>query len=248
MRRRLLALAFSCAMWVIGAVAWAQSPLVAELAVVATRYHENPVRLDALRDGLEQAARTAPDVDTLIAFARVCFIWGDIRATTVEQKLEAYDRGRHAARLAIERAPRSAAAHFWFATNTARWGQTKGILRSLFLLPTVQQEISTVLDLDAGFTAVYALAGHVSYEVPGIFGGDLDRAEQMFRKGLAQDPKFTGLRVGLGKTLIRRGRIAEARRELQAVLDEPAPTNPADWTLKDVGDARALLGSIRGQS
>jgi predicted Zn-dependent protease len=235
-------------MGVIGTAAWAQSPLVAALAVVAMRYHEDPARLDTLRDELEQAARTAPDIDTLIALARVCFIWGDIRATTVEQKLEAYDCGRHAARLAVERAPRSAAAHFWFATNTARWGQTNGVLRSLFLLPTVQEEISTVLDLDAGFTAVYALAGHVYYEVPRLFGGDLDRAERMFRKGLAQDPRFTGLRVGLGKTLIKKGRLAEAHRELQAVLDEAAPTNLADWTVKDVAEARALLGSIRGKS
>lgn len=230
-----------------GAAGGAQ-PLIAELQVVATRYQENPAHLDALREGLEQAARAAPDVDTLIALARVCFIWGDIRATTVEQKLEAYDRGRQAAWLAAERAPHSAAAHFWFATNTARWGQTKGVLRSLFPLPTVQHEISTILDLDAGFTAVYALAGYVYYEVPRIFGGDLDRAEQMFRRGLEQDPRFTGMRVGLGKTLVKKGRLAEARQELQAVLDERSPTNPADWTLKDVGAARALFVSIRGKS
>ena len=64
--------------------------------------------------------------------------------------------------------------------------------------------------------------------MPGVFGGNLDRAEQMFRRGLEQDPRFTGLRVGLGKTLVKKGRFAEARRELQAVLDEKAPTNPAD--------------------
>jgi len=70
----------------------------------------------------------------------------------------------------------------------------------------------------------------------------------MFRKGLEQDPKFTGLRVGLGKTLIKTGRIAEAQRELQAVLDERAPTNLADWTLKDSREAKALLDAIRGRS
>jgi tetratricopeptide (TPR) repeat protein len=233
----------------VGAVAaWGEPSLVDELEVVATRYHENPARLDVIREGLEQAAAASPRGDVLVALARVCFIWGDIRAATPEQKLQAYDRGRQAARRAIEREPRSAAAHFWFATNTARWGQTKGVLRSLFLLPTVQEEIRTVLELDPEFTAVYALAGNVYYEVPGIFGGDLERAEQMFRRGLAQDPRFTGMRVGLGKTLIRTGRLAEARRELQAVLEEKAPTNPADWTLKDLRDARALLDSIRGKS
>jgi tetratricopeptide (TPR) repeat protein len=232
----------------VAGAAWGSQPLVGELEVVATRYHENPARLDVLREGLEQAADASAEVDTLVAFARICFIWGDIRAVTSEQKLEAYDQGRRAARRALERAPRSAAAHFWFATNTARWGQTKGVLRSLSLLPTVHEEIRVVLELDPGFTAVYALAGNVYYEAPGIFGGDLDRAERMFRRGLEQDPAFTGLRVGLGKTLIKKRQIAEARRELQAVLEETAPTNPADWTFKDAREARALLDSIRGKS
>src|SRR5690349_16444096 len=35
------------------------------------------------------------------------------------------------------------------------------------------------------------------------------------------------------------------RSELQAVLGEKAPTNPADWTLKDAPQARALLDSVR---
>jgi len=244
MRRLLITLVLICT----AGAAWGQSSLITEVEVVATRYHENPARLDAIRERLELAARGEPEVDILVALARVCFIWGDIRAASAEQKLEAYDRGRQAARRALERAPRNASAHFWFATNTARWGQTKGLVRSLFLLPTVQQEIQTVLELDPAFTAVYALAGNVYYEVPGIFGGDLDLAEQMFRRGLEQDPKFTGMRVGLGKALIKKRRIAEARRELQAVLQEEAPTNPADWALEDVREARALLDSIRAPS
>jgi len=220
----------------VGAVAggaWAQPPLGAELDTVATRYHENPARLDAIRDALEQSVRAEAHMANLVALARVSFIWGDIRATTSEQKLEAYDRGREAARRVLELAPKSAAAHFWLATNTACWGQTKGVLRSLFLLPTVQEEIRIVLDLDPRFTAVYLLAGNVYYEVPGLLGGDLRKAEEMFRRGLEQDPKCTGMRVGLGKTLIKLGRVAEGRRELQAVLDERAPTSLADWTLKD---------------
>lgn len=246
-RRAALALLALAAVAGLPAPAWPESPLVAELAVVGTRYHEDPRRLDALRDGLARAAAADPHPDTLVALARISFIWGDIRATSPEQKLEAYDRGRQAATRAIERAPRSAAGRFWLAANTARWGQTKGIVRSLFLLPAVNEEIRAVLELDPQFTAVYALAGHVAYEVPALFGGDLERAEELFRTGLGQDPKFTGLRVGLGKTLIRQGRLAEARRELEAVLDERAPSNPADWTLKDAREARALLDALRGR-
>lgn len=231
----------------LAALASAQSPLVAELREFSTRYHEDPARLDSFREGLDRAAAADPRADNLIAVAQISFMWGDVRARTRDDKLAAYDRGRQAARRAVELEPRNAIAHFWLATNTARWGQTNGIVRSLFLLPDVQREIRTVLDLDPGFTPVYALAGNVYAEVPSLLGGDLARAEEMFRAGLAKDPHYTLLRLGLGKTLLKRGRRDEARRELTAVVDERAPTNPADWTVKDVPEARRLLGGLRGR-
>jgi len=111
--------------------AWAQSPLVAELRVWATRYHENPQKIDELRAALEQAAQANADLDTLLALSQACFIYGDVRAKTPEEKLEAYDRGRQVAKRAVELAPRSAAARFWYGANTGRWGQTKGVMRSV---------------------------------------------------------------------------------------------------------------------
>ena len=223
----------------------ARSPLVGQLNVVATRYHEDPARLDALRTGLEQAVRDDPDAANFTALSRVSFIWGDVRAKSDDEKLEAYERGRESGRRAVELDPQSFLGHLWYAINTARWGQTKGIVRSLFLLPTVREEIRVLLELAPNVAAVHALAGNVDYEVPAPLGGDIDRAEATFRKGLQLDPNFTGIRVGLAKVLVKKDRIAEARRELQAVLDAREPSNPADWTVKDVPEARRLLDSIR---
>jgi hypothetical protein len=231
--------------WPARHAAEASPALAAELDVVASRYHEDPAALDRIYQALQQAAQSPDaDVPTLIALARAAYIWGDVRATTTEQKLAAYELGRQAARRAVEREPRNAAAHFWYATNTGRWGQARGVLRSLFLLPELRREIDTVLELDPNLVGVYLLAGSVDYEVPGMFGGDLARSEARLRRGLELDPRFTGLRVALAKTLIKRGRPAEARRELEAVLAERAPRNPADWTVKDVPEARRLLQSL----
>jgi Tfp pilus assembly protein PilF len=108
--------------------------------------------------------------------------------------------------------------------------------------------METALELDPRFPPAYVLAGTVYYEVPGLFGGDLEKSEALFRRGLEVDPRFTGLHLGLARTLIKRGRIAEARRELEAVLGEKAPANLADWTLKDAPQARALLASLKGRS
>src|SRR5260370_29261535 len=108
--------------------------------------------------------------------------------------------------------------------------------------------METALELDPRFPSAYVLAGTVYCEVPGLFGGDLEKSEAIFRRGLEVDPRFTALRVGLARTLIKRGRIPEARREVQAVLDQKSPGHLADWTLKDAPAAPALLASTAGPS
>jgi predicted Zn-dependent protease len=226
----------------------AQSPLVAEVETLATNYHQDPGQLDRVRETLEQTISTDSRIANLVALARISFIWGDIRARTRAEKLAAYERGRQVAKRVIELEPHHVEGHFSYALNTARWGQTKGIMRAIFLLKTVQEEIDTILHLDPTFTPVYALAGNVYYEVPALLGGDLKKAEEMFRTGLAQDSRFTAMRLGLGKTLIKLGRHAEAQRELQAVLDETTPRNPADWKLRDSKEASEALASLQDKS
>jgi tetratricopeptide (TPR) repeat protein len=226
----------------------AQSSLLAELDTAATHYHTDPAQLDRLRALVERAVASDPSPANWTALSRISFLWGDIRATTREEKLEAYDRGRQAGRRATELAPRDAAAHFWYATNTGRWGQTNGVVRSLFLLSTVREQVAIALELDPNLTGAYVVAGYVHYEVPGLLGGDLDRAEESFRTALAQVPNLTAARVGLARTLAKRGKVAEARREAQAVLDEKSPSNIADWTVKDTRDARQLLEALKGKS
>ncbi|MFQ6024822.1 MAG: TRAP transporter TatT component family protein, partial [Acidiferrobacterales bacterium] len=224
------------------------SPLSTDMQQYSTRFHENPSRLREIREELERRIKTNSHMEYLVALAKVCFILGDVLATTDIQKADAFERGRQVAERAVELEPKNVSARFWYASNTGRWGQSKGFLRSLFLVPTVKKEINIILKLDPNFTPAYALAGNFFYEVPGLFGGDLDKAEEMFRKGLEQDSTFTGLRVGLAKTLIKKGRDKEAQQQLQAVLDEKEPRNLAYWTLKDSKEAQELLDSIKKRS
>src|SRR5437667_11196270 len=131
----------------VAASAWAQSPVEAARALVA-RYHQDQAALDRARDLLDAALAKGRKVETMAMLSYVQFLIGDVRATTSDEKLAAYDRGREIGKRAVELAPKSHDAHLWFAINTARWGQTKGILRSPFLVPTVKAEIATLLGLN----------------------------------------------------------------------------------------------------
>ena len=224
----------------------AETP-VSDAQALISRYDEDLTAIDRARDLLEDALKRESQVETMIMLSYVSFLWGDIRATTPEEKLAAYARGRELGKRAVELAPRNHDAHLWYAINTGRWGQTKGVLRSLFLLPTLREEIEILLQLEPRSVRAHSLAGNVYTEVPGLFGGDKEKAEEHFKKGLAIDPKFTVLRIDLARLYITTDRYAEARRELQRVIDETAPTFVADWTVKDRPRARQLLESIRAK-
>jgi hypothetical protein len=72
-----------------------------------------------------QAAQADPHVDNLLAVAQIAFLYGDVRALRPEEKLDAYEQGRQAARRAAEIAPRNARAHLWYATNAGRGGRPR---------------------------------------------------------------------------------------------------------------------------
>lgn len=219
----------------------AQSPIEEAQALVAN-YHEDVTRLDRARDLMEKFLKTDSRVEAMILLSRVYFQWGDVRAKDDEEKLAAYDRGRELGKRAVELAPKNLEAHFWYAVNTGRWGTTKGVLRSLFLLPTMREEVDTLLTLAPDDAPALGLAGNVELALP---WGDLDKAETYFRKGLKIDPHNTAVRLDFARLLIKRGQHEDARRELQRVLDEKEPRYLADWTVKHTKRARELLDSIK---
>jgi tetratricopeptide (TPR) repeat protein len=222
----------------------AQTPLQSARTLL-TRYSEDTRRLDRARDLLEEDLRHDAQVPALVLLSRVNFLYGDVRALTDEEKLAAYRRGRELGKRAVELAPRDEDAHLWYALNTGRWGQTKGVMRSLFLVPELKRELEIIFQLNPRSVGGHILAGNVLAELPALLGGDRKKAEEHFHKALEIDPKFTAARVDLARLLIAQERQTEARRELHRVTEETAPTNPADWAARDLPRARKLLDALK---
>src|SRR3989449_5022002 len=234
-----------------GSTPAATTPPASRPVVVAWRllctFHEDRARLDRARDLLEGEVAQTPTLEALLLLSWVHLTWADYRATTTEAKLASYERGRDVAKRASELAPRSPDAHLWYAANLGRWAIAKGKLRAAFLLSTLRQEIQTILELDPDHVPGLALAGSFYLETPGMFGGDVPRAEGYLRKALTLDPHFTRARIELARCLIEQRRYDEARGELKRVVDERQPSYPADWVMRHQPTAERLLGEIRAK-
>ena len=213
-------------------------------ALLAT-YHQDTAKLEQARDVLTAAVQQDPQPAALILLARTWFLIGELRARTDDERLDAYERGRDAGRRAVAAAPQSADAHLWYAINLGRWAQTKGFFRAAMALSTVKEEVDLVLRLDPRSVEGHTLAGSLAAELPGLLGGSPTRAEEEFRRALEIDPHRAGVRLQLARLYIATKRYADARRELRLVLEEPAPSDLPDWTVRARPRARALLESIQ---
>lgn len=158
-----------------------------------------------------------------------------------------FDRGLEAGRRAVAIEPNRPEGHFWMAANMGALAESFGLRAGLKYRKPIKEELETVLRLDPRFqqgSADRAL-GRWYFKVPGLFGGDRKLSEQHLRASLTYNPSSTASHFFLAELLLDVGRNAEAKAELQKVLD--APLDP-DWTPEDQefkAQAQTLLTVVR---
>lgn len=157
------------------------------------------------------------------------------------------DAGIEAARAAVAAQPQRPEGHFWLAANMGGLAESFGLRQGLRYRGAIKDELLTVLKLDPAYqqgSADRAL-GRWYYKVPGLFGGSKKKSEEHLRRSLTFNPNSTASRYFLAETLIALDRPADARAELQRVLD--APVHP-DWAPEDrefKDKARRLLATLK---
>jgi tetratricopeptide (TPR) repeat protein len=165
----------------------------------------------------------------------------------LQERKQTLEDGIAAARAAIAVEPQRPEGYFWLAANMGALAESFGLRQGLKYRGDIKSALLTVLKLDPAFqqgSADRAL-GRWYYKVPGLFGGSKKKSEEHVRRSLEFDPNSTASRYFLAETLIDMDRTADAKTELQRVLD--APINP-DWAPEDhefKDKARVLLKSLK---
>ena len=168
--------------------------------------------------------------DAAWKLARACY-WLGGHAPQSERRAF-LERGIAAARQASALQPNRPEGHFWTAANMGAMAESFGLRQGLKYRGAIKNELETVLKIDPAFqqgSADRAL-GRWYLKVPGLFGGSKSKSVEHLQRSLTYDPHSTASRYFLAETFLEMNRRADARAELQKVLD--TPSNP-DWAPED---------------
>ncbi len=211
-------------------------------------YYKDSMNLDRSIEILEGILEKDPDnVEALIFLSRVWLTYGYAKAPNDKEKLRVFNNGIKAAKKAIELAPDNPDAHFFYAANLGSWGEARGVLKSLFLLPEIKRELKLILKLDPNHVYALGMNGLLYYTIPDFMGGDLHISEIYLRRAIRLDPHLTVLKIYLAKNLIKQKRYNEAKEVLKEVIEEKTPTIYPDWYFNRE-TAKNLIAEIEKES
>ncbi len=187
------------------------------------KLREDPAAVEKARGYYEKVL--AVDGENVKARWRLSrlFYWQGAHTDGSKAKLAIFEKGIRYAQEGVERDKDCVPCHFWLGVSYAKYGESKGILHSLDLVPHVQREMKIVLKLDANYDygGANRVLGRVLHQLPAMNGGDNDKAIEHLRKAIKIGPGLLMNHRFLAEVLISEGKKDEAKALLEQVIAVP---------------------------
>jgi len=143
-----------------------------------------------------------------------------------EKKVSIFEKGVEIAKKAVVLEPNKPEGHFWLGVLYGVYGEARGVMKSLFLVDDIKEEMNIVLKMDPKIEGggPYRLLGRMYYKLPGIAGGSKDKSLEYLLKAKEICPTNALTRIYLADTYLSKKMKEEAKRELKEVIEmEPDP-------------------------
>jgi tetratricopeptide (TPR) repeat protein len=160
-----------------------------------------------------------------------------------DTKKGTFQQGIEHAKKAIELGPDRVEGHFWLGVNYGVYGEAKGVLKSLFLVKPIKEEMRRVLEIDPAYDRGGAdrILGRVYHEVPGIAGGSEKKSLEHLLKAVEYGPRVGLNLLYLSDTYVSLDRVEDARKALETILTMEPMSDLLPETAEERDQARAKL-------
>jgi len=187
-----------------------------------------------LEGTMSSARRDRERAEVLWRLARATLAVGeslDDAGAPEDELLSAFEQGEQYGIQAVEADPTNHLGYYWQSANIGRWGQTKGVVNSLFKAGPMRDLLRTAVEVEPDHAGSYYVLGQLYSEVPGLISfGNVDYAVGLARKSIdlheadlrsgEADEREHDYYIQLANHLIKRGWNSRKRARMQANQEE----------------------------
>jgi len=143
-----------------------------------------------------------------------------------EEKIDLAQKGIDLAQDALKLKGKGVEAHYWLAVLYGLYGEAKGVLKSLSLVPRIKNELDICMMVDPTVDCYGPdrILGRMYYELPWFAGGNNRRSLRYLETCVKKCPENDLSRLYLAETYKADGKDDEAREQLGVILNrKPDP-------------------------
>jgi tetratricopeptide (TPR) repeat protein len=157
-------------------------------------------------------------------FAKYSYFLGKALETEKE-KVETFEAGRDAAKIASRIHPDKPDGHFWFAANLGELSQISPITVGLKSVDDIRESMGKVIKLDPQYQGASAFDALGQLELKTrMYGGKAEKAVEYLEKGLGLNKENANIRLHLAEAYFAVKRDSDARRQIDELIKmTPSP-------------------------
>ncbi len=152
--------------------------------------------------------------------SRILYYIGEHTEKKKERQI-LFAQGVYYAQKAIDSEPEKPDGHYWHGVNNGKYGETRGVLKSLSLVKPIKQAMNKVIELNRSYEdgGPDRVLGRVYFKLPGFAGGSKDKSLEHLLKSKEFGPNDAVTRIYLAETYLAKDEEDKAREELEYVLN-----------------------------
>ncbi len=192
----------------------------------------------------EQLFAKRPDADVAVRLGKT-YYWIGAHAAQ-DTRLELFQKGIDWSNKAIQLDPKNPGGYFWLGVNNGKYGETRGIIKSLFLIGPIKDAMNQVIALDPDYEygGAHRVLGRMYFKLPRFAGGGIDKSIDYLKKSLAFAPNISTTRLFLAECYLSQKDYKKAQHELNAILSTPPIPGLEPEFAADKEEARRLLNEV----
>jgi len=149
--------------------------------------------------------------------------WLGTHANGREKEMGLFETGIRYCQEAVKLKDDCVQCHFWLAVSYGKYGEAKGVLQSLGLVPFMQEALEKSKKLDDKYEwgGAYRVLGRLLFKLPAMKGGDNKKAIETLKKAVEIGPTHLMNHRFLAEVLLAEGKKDEAKALLKEIIDTP---------------------------